>query len=205
MKLFLLLSMIVFLNFSMPSANAYSETKADPVATVEKANLEIWKPLDHDNTVYFEAKANPGFLRFEGGGAKVIGEIIVSGGKASGTLKIKMSELKTKSMVPGDSLRDKHMADFFEIEKFPEIILALDPVLPRAVPFAWTGQLTIKGVEKPIKGDAVINTIRDHLQRVTSTFKVDLNDYPTVGKISHAGVTVDNVIILKIDFIASNQ
>ncbi len=193
--------LLLFLLFSN---YAFGQEKP-AVIEAEKPTLEIWKPLDHDNTVYFEAKANPGFLRFEGGGAKIQGEIIVSAGKASGTLKIKMADLKTKSMVPGDSLRDKHMADFFEIEKFPEITLELDPVLPRAVPFPWTGKLTIKGVAKTIKGDAQISTQREHLQRVTATFKVDLNDYPTVGKISHAGVTVDNVINLKIDFIASNQ
>lgn len=169
------------------------------------AHAENWKPLDHDNVVAFEAKANPGFLRFDGKGAKVEGLIVVADGKASGTLKIKMADLKTKSLLPGDSLRDKHMGEFFEITKYPEITLVLDPVLPRAITFEWTGLLTIKGETKPIRGVALIDTSRPNLQRVVATFAVNLEDYPSVGKIQNAGVIVEPVINLRIDFLASNQ
>lgn len=183
---------------------ALADEKSDILKTPAKTK-EIWKPIDHDNTVYFEAKASPGFLRFDGQGAKVEGEIIVDMGKASGKLRIKMAELKTKSMVPGDSLRDEHMRTFFAVDKFPEAVLEFDPVLPRGAPFSWTGKLTIKGETKPIIGDAIINTQRENLQRVNATFKINLADYPSVGKISHAGVTVEDIINVKIDFLATNQ
>lgn len=96
----------------------------------------------------FFAKASIGVLEFTGTGCTIEGAPKLEGGKVSGEFSIDTSKLDT-----GMALRNDHMKDnYLEVKKFPKATLKLDP-MPEAGG-AFTGKLTLHGVEKPISGKA---------------------------------------------------
>ena len=96
----------------------------------------------------FFAKASIGVLEFTGTGCSIQGSPKVEGGKVSGEFSVDVSKLDT-----GMALRNDHMLEnFLEAKKYPKATLKLDP-MPEAGG-AFTGKLTLHGVEKPISGKA---------------------------------------------------
>lgn len=126
-----------------------------------------------EGTVRFAAKGNPGFLRIDGEGGKVQGSVTEDAGNTTGELTVELKDFKT-----GISLRDEHMRDkYLEVAKFPLATLKLKSVTGET----WTGDLTLKGVTKPVSGKVSADKI--------ATFKVNLEEYP-IGVPSYLGVTV---------------
>jgi YceI-like domain len=112
----------------------------------------------------FYAKASIGVLEFTGTGCTVEGKPKLDAG------------------VRTDHMRDKYL----EVAKFPKAVLKLDP-MPEAGG-AFTGKLTLHGVEKPIAGKA----------EKTATgygFKFDVNS-PDFGiaEASYKGITIAKTI-----------
>lgn len=128
----------------------------------------------------FYAKASIGVLEFTGTGCTIEGKPKHEGGKVSGEFTVDLSKLDAG--VRTDHMRDKYL----EVGKFPKAALKLDP-MPEAGG-AFTGKLTLHGVEKPISGKA----------DKTSTgyaFKFDVNS-PDFGiaEASYKGITIAKTI-----------
>jgi polyisoprenoid-binding protein YceI len=128
----------------------------------------------------FYAKASIGVLEFTGTGCTVEGKPKVEGGKVSGEFTVDLSKLDAG--VRTDHMRDKYL----EVSKYPKAVLKLDP-MPEAGG-AFTGKLTLHGVEKPISGTTEKTSTGD-------SFKFDVNS-PDFGiaEASYKGITIAKTI-----------
>lgn len=151
----------------------------------------------------FLATGKPGFLKIHGEGAKVSGSGVIDGNKLTGSFKLALDGFKT-----GIDLRDTHMKEkYLEVGKFPEAILTLDP-MDIAWPAetsskAFTGKLTIKGVEKAVQG--TLSLKKDGEKAVgNAEFTVKLADYP-IGVPSHLGITVAEVVNVTVKISADQK
>jgi len=143
-------------------------------------------------SVEWQAIGNPGLIKIDGEGGKPTGIITSANGKVSGTFECAMADFDT-----GIAMRTEHMRDkYLEVKKFPKAVLKLDPTAATG-DVNWTGQLTIKGVTKPVKGTATITAAS-----VNATFVVNLEDYP-IGIPSFLGVTTAKDVTVKVKAEAS--
>jgi len=148
-----------------------------------------WTVVPAESPVSFLATGKPGFLKIRGEGASLSGAATDEGGKLSGSFKVALSALKT-----GIDLRDEHMKEkYLETGKHPEASLTLDPIAVDLAKggddLAFTGKLTVKGVEKPVSGTFDLEPEKDGAVKGKAVFKVVIEDYP-IGVPSHLGVTV---------------
>ena len=156
------------------------------------------------SAVTFLAVGKPGFLRIRGEGGAVSGIADVKEGTVQGAFKVNMADFKT-----GIDMRDEHMkSKYLEVEKFPEAILQLDPIpvkLAGKETVKFTGQFTLKGKTKPIKGEATLQT-EDATGRVAveATFSILLTDYD-VGIPSHLGIKVAEEVEVAVKFGATKK
>jgi polyisoprenoid-binding protein YceI len=69
--------------------------------------------------------------------------------------------IKTASFDSGDANRDAHVkgADFFDVEQFPEITFTATSIEANGDEFDVTGDLTIKGVTKPVTIETEFNGV----------------------------------------------
>ena len=60
--------------------------------------------------------------------------------------------VQSASITTGSEMRDGHLksADFLDVEKYPEIVFKLRSVAPSGDQYNVTGDLTIKGVSRPV-------------------------------------------------------
>lgn len=67
--------------------------------------------------------------------------------------------IKTASFDSGDANRDAHVkgADFFDVEQFPEITFMSTSIEANGEDFDVTGDLTIKGVTRPVTIETAFN------------------------------------------------
>jgi polyisoprenoid-binding protein YceI len=139
--------------------------------------------------VEFNASAKPGFLEFQGTGAKLDGATVEgTDGTVSGTFEVNLTPIKTGK---GFELRDEHMHDkYLDTKKHPTAKLTLNAVKP-GESFDWTGTLTLKGNTKPVKGKAKLAADGTF----EAEFAVNLSDYPEIGapKYELAGKTIAEV------------
>lgn len=139
-----------------------------------------------DGDVTWKAKAIGGLMTINGEGGKVAGTVTVADGKASGELTCDVGAFKT-----GLDLRDTHLH-----EKYlgtGKATLKLDAVGVSAADFDWTGQLTIKGETKPVKGKARVKG-----EDLWAQFEVSLPDYPAIGAPAWENVAVDKLVVVTV-------
>ena len=69
--------------------------------------------------------------------------------------------IKTASFDSGDANRDGHVRgeDFFDVEKFPEISFVSNAIVPKGDAYELVGELTIKGVTRPVALDTEFNGV----------------------------------------------
>lgn len=92
--------------------------------TLTASSLGIATPatyvFDQKSSAGFTAVGKPGFLRINGEGGKVGGELILDGTKEIVKTEIKVNVTQLNS---GIDLRDQHMKEkYLETTKFPEVI-----------------------------------------------------------------------------------
>jgi polyisoprenoid-binding protein YceI len=156
---------------------------------------------DSTSAVTFLAKGSPKALRIQNDPALIPQcNLNLTAGKLDGSVEVVLSEIKT-----GISMRDHHLKDkYLEIEKFPKAILVLDPVSfeKNPVPTAFTGMLTLHGVQKKISG-----TISDFKRGAnfdtlsgTATSTIQLTDFG-IEVPSFAGITVAKDVDLTVKFV----
>ena len=69
--------------------------------------------------------------------------------------------IQTASFDSGDANRDAHVKgeDFFDVEKFPEISFVSNGLVAKGNSYELTGDLTIKGVTRPVTLDTEFNGV----------------------------------------------
>lgn len=169
------------------------------------ANAAAFEVTPSDSPVEFLATGKPGFLKIKGQGAQLKGKAKVDSGVLTGDFAVDLTPLKT-----GIDLRDEHMKErYLETGKFPDAKLVLDPVkVDEAkggsdIPF--TGKLTIKGKESPVKGTLNVAFAGEGSGRSATgdaKFALKIADYP-VGVPSHLGVTVADSVDVSLRFRAA--
>lgn len=141
-------------------------------------------------TAEFVAKANPGFLEIQGTGAPVESDDFKNtDNKISGTFKVRAGAFDT-----GIDGRNEHMRDkYLETGKYPDIIFKLDPVLVAAgTNKAFTGKLTLHGVEQKIAGTVVFTSTN-----AVASFSVDVTSFG-IGVPTYKLLTVGKNVDIKV-------
>lgn len=150
--------------------------------------------------VEFFAVGKPSFLKINGTGGKLNGNLELDNNKVKGRFLVKMDAFTT-----GVSLRDQHMKEkYLETGKYAEAWLEIENVdLPvdflkakkvySNVPFH--GKLSLHGVEKPVKGTAEVDTSKD-APSVSTEFKVLVSDYQ-IAVPTYMGIKVANEVTIK--------
>ena len=69
--------------------------------------------------------------------------------------------IKSASFDSGDVNRDGHVRgeDFFDVEKFPEISFVSSSIVPKGDAYELQGELTIKGVSRPVSLETEFNGV----------------------------------------------
>lgn len=171
--------------------------------SIQAATFEV---TPASSPVEFLATGKPGFLKIKGQGAQLKGKADIKGGQLTGEFTVNLTPIKT-----GIELRDEHMKErYLETAKFPEAKLVVDPLKMDEstggsdIPF--TGKLTIKGKESPIKGNLSVNFASDggnaKSAKGTAKFKINIGDYP-IGVPSHMGVSVAESVDVTAQFVAT--
>ncbi len=176
------------------SALALSTLLFQGYAFAEKVNWTIDPKV---SPVTFQAIGKPGFLKINGENANVEGTIVSNDGKLSGTLTVPLTKLST-----GIDLRDEHMKNkYFEIEKYPNAVLTLDetPSTLDGKEQTFTGKLKLKNVEKPVKGTLIFKDQSGKEATGHAEFEVKMQDFAELGVPSYKGITVADVVKIKVD------
>lgn len=112
----------------------------------------VYKFTTDKGKVSFLAKGWPNFLKIDGEGAGVAGDLKEDAGKISGELTFKLDTLNTKIATRDDHMKNKYL----EVAKFPQAVLIIDKVAAPAKSgkFPFTGKLKLHGQEQAIGGEA---------------------------------------------------
>jgi len=131
-------------------------------------------------TCEYSGKAAKGILDFTGKGCSIEGKPVVLAGKVSGEFTVDLTKLDA-------GVRTEHMlGKYLEVSKFPKAKLVLDPLPEAGGPF--TGNFTLHGVTKPIKGTASKSSIGWGF-----AFDVNYREYG-IEKAEKAGVVIGDTI-----------
>lgn len=145
----------------------------------------------------FLAVGKPGFLKIKGTGATVSGSVQRDGKNLSGALSAQTADFNT-----GIDMRDKHMHEkYLDTKTYPTSTLALQKVTFESGDSgkcAFTGQLTIKGVTKPVSGDCDVSDLNASQIFVTASTQVPLSEFP-IGVPSHLGIKVADTVTITVD------
>ena len=152
--------------------------------------------------VTFLAVGKPGFLRIKGEGASLNGSAELADGAVKGSFKVVLADFKT-----GIDMRDQHMKEkYLEVGKFPEATLLIDPIkvsLSGNESADFTGQFTMKGKSKAVKGTAKLTSQGDKVDG-EAKFSISLADYD-VGIPSHLGVKVAEEVEITVKIMAAKK
>jgi polyisoprenoid-binding protein YceI len=130
----------------------------------------------------FFAKASVGVLEFTGTGCTVEGKPKIEGGKVSGEFTVDLTKLDA-------GVRSEHMHDkYLETKKFPKAILKLDP-MPESGG-AFTGKLTLHGIEKSVSG-----TAEKSASGFSFKFEVNTPDFG-IAEASYKGITIAKTVAI---------
>lgn len=132
----------------------------------------VWN-LDPDHsTFHFSTRTMWGLLNVKGRFGDVSGDAQITGeGAAFGRIDIRVASLRT-----GIRKRDEHLrsADFFDVERFPEISVAVTAVEPAAGSAAeLQANVAVKGATHPFRLPATVTAGDDGSVRVRTRTKVE--------------------------------
>lgn len=162
----------------------------------------LWTPrFGSTNTVVWEAKGFPGFLRINGEGGSVSGTAYIEYGRLTAQFRVNLRKFRT-----GLSLRDKHMhGKYLESEKFKYAGLVIDQVSALEGVHTFRGRLTIKDHTQPIVGKIEIVDKSKKLKHIRASFTVIIKQYPTIGIPEYAGVTMAEKVEVDVSFYLAEQ
>jgi polyisoprenoid-binding protein YceI len=132
----------------------------------------VWNLVPDRSSFTFKIRNFWGLLSVKGHFTDVSADGQVTGkGAVFGRLDIQAASLHT-----GIRRRDEHLrsADFFDVERFPEISVVVTAVQPTTGNGAdLRATFTIKGITEPLPLPVQINVLGDGSVRITATIKID--------------------------------
>ena len=121
-----------------------------------------WTSMPSAGKYTFLAVGRPAMIKIKGDGPAPVGTVHISGNQISGSVVADLRQLSTHI-----ELRDKHMKEkYLEVEKYPTSTLSFEHVALtgisdsadfKAEGVAFSGNLTLHGVTKPVSGKATIS------------------------------------------------
>jgi polyisoprenoid-binding protein YceI len=140
----------------------------------------VWNLVPDRSAITFKVRNFWGLLNVKGRFGEFGGDGQLTGkGTVFGRVDIRAASLST-----GIGRRDKHLrsADFFDVERFPEISVVVTAVHPTAGP--PTGRaadlratLTLKGITAPLPLPVTITELDDGSIRISGETKVDRSQF----------------------------
>jgi len=151
------------------------------------------------SAVEFLSLADPSSLKIKGRSKAenlVLGSLKLENAKLSGSATYKVTEFDT-----GIELRNRHLREKLEFDKFPNSKFELDPVTlpagflsesPKSSTLPFTGKLTLHGVTKPVSGELKVDD-KPSEPKFEFFFNVSLKDFE-IKPPSFLGVTVKDTV-----------
>ncbi len=140
----------------------------------------------------------PSLLKIRAKGDPAAGSLLVDGKKVNGTF-----EFELKTLDSGIALRDDHMLNkYLKVDQHPKATLVIrdlqlsnefsaeKPVISET---DFTGELTLHGVTKPVKGKFKVGDQRN----VSADFKVTLSDF-AIDIPTYMGITVADEVTISV-------
>jgi polyisoprenoid-binding protein YceI len=111
-------------------------------------------------------------------------------GQVSGSLRVAAASIDTKN-----AKRDKHLRspDFFDVDNYPEITLAVDGVELSGPAVCITGTLTVRGRTRPVTIDAVASVQSESEIQVDAAVHINRADFGMTWN-WHQSMSMDNTI-----------
>lgn len=136
----------------------------------------VWNLVPDRSTFNFKIRNMWGLVNVKGQFTEVNADGQVTGkGAVFGRLDIQTASLHT-----GIGKRDEHLrsADFFDVEKFPEISVVVTAVQPTTGNGAdLQATLTVKGISEPLPLPVRITVLSDGSVRVNANIQVDRDTF----------------------------
>ena len=149
-----------------------------------------------DGQTKFLAVGRPSALKIRGEGPGPVGELSAAPTGLAGSIEVDLSALKT-----GIDMRDEHMKEKYLLTKeHPKATLALTGLAEPTVPVkdaAFTGELEIKGVKKPVQGTYDFESVSGK-NTLKARFKIKLTDF-AVEIPKYAGISVADTVDVEIE------
>lgn len=108
------------------------------------------------------------FRQVSGNGA------VTAAGEVSGAISVRAESIDTKNKKRDDHLRS---ADFFEVDKHPEITFSVDGVRPSEQGVTVTGALTVHGVTRPLSFEAQVSSFDGDEAQLDAQVAVNRSDF----------------------------
>jgi polyisoprenoid-binding protein YceI len=160
----------------------------------------VWNLIPDRSAVTFKIKNFWGLLNVKGQFTEVNGDGQITGkGAVFGRLDIQAASLRT-----GIRRRDEHLrsADFFDVERFPEISVVVTAVQPTTGNAAdLRADFTIKGVTAQLPLPVRITVLDDGSVRLSAKIKVDRAqfgvDWDRFGMIGKAATASADAVFVR--------
>jgi polyisoprenoid-binding protein YceI len=136
----------------------------------------VWNLVPERSTITFKIRNMWGLLRVKGRFTEFSGDGQLTGkGAVYGRLDIRAASLRT-----GIGRRDQHLrsADFFDVERYPEIsvvVTALQPTTGHAAELR--ASFTVRGINEPVPLPVRIAELNDGSVRIAGETKVDRSQF----------------------------
>lgn len=135
-----------------------------------------WTLDPERSSVRFTSKTLWGLIPVNGRFTGVRGDgVITPGGQLTGQLVISADSVRT-----GIGMRDHHLqaADFFDAERFPEIVVAVTGIAPDGTP---TATLTIRGTTLPLALSTAVTRPDPDTVKITARGEIDRTRWGVSG------------------------
>lgn len=140
----------------------------------------------------------PSLLKIRAKGEPAIGSLVIDGKKVNGSF-----EFELKTLDSGISLRDDHMLNrYLKVGEHPKATLVIKDLQlakefsaanPEVSETDFTGDLTLHGVTKPVKGKFKVGEKRN----VSADFKVTLSEF-SIDIPTYMGITVADEVNISV-------
>lgn len=140
----------------------------------------VWNLIPARSAIRFTNKTFWGLVNVKGSFSEFSGDAQVTGkGAVFGRIDIRAASLKT-----GIGKRDEHLrsADFLDVEKFPEISVAVTAATPSGPDRAdLRADLTVRGTTLPIELPTTVRVLDDGAIRLSGHTTVDRSAFGVSG------------------------
>lgn len=143
----------------------------------------------------FIATGKPGFLKINGTGPDIKGNLDKGAKGITGEISVPMDKF-----VSGIDLRDEHMKEkYFEVKKYPEAVLKVTSFeldsSGQAKEKPFKGTLKFHGIDKEVSGTASLVN-EGTKQTIEATFPLTLSDFK-IDVPTYAGVKVADTVVVE--------